>query len=228
MTVILLLGSSRAAALGKRIGARIPLALGAAIAAVGVALLLRVGAGSTYWADVFGPIVLTGLGLTLLVAPLTSTVLAAAPTPLAGVASGINNAVARSGSLLAVAALPLAAGLSGTDYSNPVAFNHGYRIAIAACAGLLVVSAAAVVVPAAGPQTPRGSGAGTRGGNGFVAARGSCRSVVGGRQDRHGRVGAATDRHDQLVANASATMARPRSRVSGGITSGGRKRRMLP
>ena len=87
------------------------------------------------------PIVIAGLGLTLLVAPLTSTVLAAAPNPLAGVASGINNAVARSGSLLAVAALPLAAGLSGTDYSDPVALNHAYRMAIAVCTGLLVVSA---------------------------------------------------------------------------------------
>jgi hypothetical protein len=104
-----------------------------------VALLIRVGFDSSYWRDVFGPIVLAGIGLTLLVAPLTSTVLAAAPQPLAGLASGINNAVARSGSLLAVAALPLVAGLSGDDYSDPVAFNHSYRIAMGICAGLLAV-----------------------------------------------------------------------------------------
>ena len=141
MTFILLFGSSRASALGKRIGARLPLALGAAIAAVGFALLIRVGFHTSYWADVFVPIVIAGSGITLLVAPLTSTVLAAAPTPLAGVASGINNAVARSGSLLAVAALPLIAGLSGTEYGDPHAFNHSYRIAVGICAGLLALSA---------------------------------------------------------------------------------------
>jgi EmrB/QacA subfamily drug resistance transporter len=146
VTLILLLGSSRAGALGKRIGARIPLSLGAAVAAVGFALLVRVGADSTYWRDVFGPLVVAGLGITLLVAPLTSTVLAAAPNPLAGVASGINNAVARSGSLLAVAALPLVAGLSGDEYGQPAAFNHAYRIAILSCAGLLAVSAVVAFV----------------------------------------------------------------------------------
>ena len=118
-----------------RIGARLPIGFGAAIAAVGVALLIRVGADSTYWQDVFGPIVITGLGVTLLVAPLTATVLAAAPNQLSGVASGINNAVARSGSLLAVAALPLVAGLSGADYGDPVALTHAYRMAIAVCTG---------------------------------------------------------------------------------------------
>ena len=59
-----------------------------------------------------------GLGLSLMVAPLTATVLAAAPDEHAGIASGINNAVARAGSLLAVAALPVAVGLSGDDYAD--------------------------------------------------------------------------------------------------------------
>ena len=71
-----------------------------------------------------------GLGLALLVAPLTATVLAAAPDHHAGIASGINNAVARAGSLLAVAALPVAVGLSGDAYADPAAMNAGYRMAI--------------------------------------------------------------------------------------------------
>ncbi len=141
MTVIMLIGSSRAGALGKRIGARLPIGIGASVAAVGFVLLIRVGADSHYWQDIFGPIILVGLGLTLLVAPLTATVLAAAPNHLAGVASGINNAVARSGSLLAVAALPLVAGLSGDEYGNPHALDHAYRIAILICAALLILSA---------------------------------------------------------------------------------------
>ena len=141
MLVILLLGSSRAGALGKRIGARLPIGIGATVAAIGFALLIGVGSDVNYWRDVFGPIVVAGLGLTLLVAPLTATVLAAAPNNLAGVASGINNAVARSGSLLAVAALPLVAGLSGEAYGNPHELEHAYRIAIGVCVGLLAVSA---------------------------------------------------------------------------------------
>ena len=67
-----------------------------------------------------------GLGLALMVAPLTATVLAAAPDEQAGIASGINNAVARAGSLLAVAALPMAVGLAGEDYADPAAFDAAY------------------------------------------------------------------------------------------------------
>lgn len=137
MTLLLLLGSSRAGALGKRIGARLPLGIGAGLAAAGVLLLARVGQNADYWRDVFGPVTLAGIGLTLLVAPLTATVLAAAPDDLSGVASGINNALARTGSLLAVAALPLLAGLSGTEYSDPDAITSAYRIAMIACAVLL-------------------------------------------------------------------------------------------
>ncbi len=108
---------------------------------VGALLLVRVGPGASYWRDVFGPVVLLGAGMTLVVAPLTATVLAAAPTSLAGVASGINNAVARSGSLLAVAALPLAGGMTGEAYGDPAAVNHAYRLAMMVCGVLYAVSA---------------------------------------------------------------------------------------
>jgi len=66
-------------------------------------------------------------------------VLAAAPTGNAGIASGVSNAIARIGSLLAVAVLPVAVGLAGVDYADPVTFDAGYHSALVACAGMLVV-----------------------------------------------------------------------------------------
>jgi hypothetical protein len=74
-----------------------------------------------------------------MVAPLTATVLAAAPAEHAGIASGVSNAVARTGSLLAVAALPLAVGLGGDEYADPVAFDAAYQQATIGCAALLVL-----------------------------------------------------------------------------------------
>jgi hypothetical protein len=81
--------------------------------------------------------VMFALGLSLLVSPLTAAVLAAAPGDHAGVASGINNAVARAGSLLAVAALPALVGLVGDAYQDPVAMTAGYRTSMIVCAVLL-------------------------------------------------------------------------------------------
>jgi hypothetical protein len=76
-----------------------------------------------------------------MVAPLTATVLAAASDSNAGIASGVNNAIARAASLLVVAALPSLVGLSGDDYLDPVTLTDGYQLAMFLCAGLLVVGA---------------------------------------------------------------------------------------
>jgi MFS family permease len=138
ITVIMLLLAGRGGALAGRIGPRLPMTVGPLLCAAGTLLLTRVGAHLNYWTDVAIPLTVFGLGLAALVAPLTAAVLAAAPAEHAGVASGVNNAVARAGSLIAVAALPLVVGLSGADYELADAFSSGYRAAMVCCALLLV------------------------------------------------------------------------------------------
>jgi EmrB/QacA subfamily drug resistance transporter len=138
MTLLMLFLAGRGGELGARIGPRLPMTVGPVVCAVGVALLTGVAAGSSYVLGVLPGVVVFGLGLCLLVAPLTATVLAAAPDRYAGAASGVNNAVARAGSLLAVAALPALVGLSGDAYRNPAVFSAAYRTAMWVCAGLLV------------------------------------------------------------------------------------------
>jgi hypothetical protein len=135
--------SSRAGALAARIGPRIPMTVGPLVASSGVLYLSFVDAGSRWVTGVLPGSVLFGLGMALTVAPLTATVLGAAPAHLAGVASGVNNAVARAAQLLAVAALPLAVGLSGDDYARPDAFTDGYALAMRLCAALLAAGGVA-------------------------------------------------------------------------------------
>jgi EmrB/QacA subfamily drug resistance transporter len=139
VTVIMLVLSARAGALAGRIGPRLPMSLGPLVAACGVLLLLRVDRQASYLLDVLPAVTVFGLGLSLIVAPLTTTVLGAAETRYAGVASGVNNAVARAAGLLAVAVLPVLAGISGEDYRDPAAFADGFRIAITTCAVLLAI-----------------------------------------------------------------------------------------
>ncbi len=136
ITLSLLLLSSRTAALSARIGPRVPMTVGPLVCAAGALLLLGVGEGATWW-NVLPGMTVFALGLALLVSPLTAAVLAAAPDRSVGVASGVNNAVARAGSLLAVAALPALVGLAGDDYLDPAAMSDGYRSAMLWCAGLL-------------------------------------------------------------------------------------------
>jgi EmrB/QacA subfamily drug resistance transporter len=137
ITVLMLLLASRGGALGTRIGPRIPMTVGPLVMSVGVAWLSFVDAGTSYWLGVLPPLCVFALGLALMVAPLTATVLGAAPADRAGVASGVNNAVARAGSLFAVAALPVVVGLTGAEYDDAQAFSSAYQQAMWVCAGLL-------------------------------------------------------------------------------------------
>jgi Na+/melibiose symporter-like transporter len=136
VTLLMLGLSARAGALAQRIGPRGPMTAGPLVVAVGIFGMSRLGPGDHYLTAVLPAVFVFGLGLTLTVAPLTATVLAAADVRHAGVASGINNAVARVAGLLAVAVLPLAAGLVGNDFRNPAAFAHGFRTAALVAAGL--------------------------------------------------------------------------------------------
>ncbi len=139
VTLLLLLLSPRMGALSERYGPRVPMTLGPLVAAAGIALLTRIGPETSLWRDVLPGVVMFGLGVSVFVAPLTTTVLAAAEDRHAGVASGVNNAVARAAGLLAVAALPLLVGITTAVYEDPVAFSAALDRAIWACAALMVV-----------------------------------------------------------------------------------------
>jgi MFS family permease len=103
--LIMGLGASFSGALADRLGPRLPLTVGPIIAACGLAVLALVDLRQPYWTGVLPSICLLAIGMAITVPPLTSTVMAAAGGAHAGIASGVNNAVARVASLLAVAAL---------------------------------------------------------------------------------------------------------------------------
>jgi EmrB/QacA subfamily drug resistance transporter len=136
ITLVMLLLSARAGRLSARIGPRLPMTLGPLLVAAGFVLYTRIGPGSTYLTDVVPGMLVFAFGLTLTVAPLTATVLAAAPAEHAGVASAVNNDVARAAGLLAVAILPVAAGISGADALDPARFDQGFHMAVLIAATL--------------------------------------------------------------------------------------------
>ncbi len=138
VTVMMLLLAARFGALGQRIGPRLPMTVGPLVAGVGLVMVIRLSPDAGYWLDVLPALTVFGLGLAIFVAPLTATVLGAVPAAHAGLASGVNNAVARAAGLLAVAAIPVMAGLTGQSYTDPVLFLPGFRTAIWICVGLLV------------------------------------------------------------------------------------------
>jgi EmrB/QacA subfamily drug resistance transporter len=136
ITLVMLLLSARAGRLSARIGPRLPMTLGPLLMAAGFVLYTRIGPGASYLADVLPGMLVFAFGLTLTVAPLTATVLAAAPAEHAGIASAVNNDVARTAGLLAVAVLPVAAGISGAGALDPDRFDDGFRMAVLIAAAL--------------------------------------------------------------------------------------------
>lgn len=149
ITILMLLLSSRAGRWAQIHGPRIPMTVGPLLGAGGLLLMLRIGPGASYPTQVLPAVLVFGLGLSALVAPLTAAVLGSVSSDQAGIASGVNNAVARTSQLLAVAALPALAGIGADALADPAAFASGFRVAMLICAGLLLIGAvlSAVMIP---------------------------------------------------------------------------------
>ncbi len=141
-TVLMLLFSARSGELAQRTGPRLPLTVGPLLCAAGMLLMMRVGPDAVYWRDVLPALVVLGAGMVTLVAPLTATVLASVDVGRAGLASGINNAAARAAGLVAVAALPLLAGMGPEAYRAAGEFEEAFRRAMPWCAGVLLLGSA--------------------------------------------------------------------------------------
>lgn len=156
VTILMLLFSPAAGLVGNRFGPRIPMTVGPLVAAVGVALLSRVGPEASVVTDVLVPVTLLGAGLTLTVTPLTATVLGAVEEDRAGLASGVNNAVARTGGLVLVAAMPALTGLGADGFSNPDVLAQAFTTAMLVCAAVLVLAGVGAAVTIRRPTAPPG------------------------------------------------------------------------
>jgi len=130
LTVIMLVFSARSGALASRIGPRLQMSVGPVVVGAGMVLLRRVGVSGDYLSEVLPAMLVLGAGLALTVAPLTTTALSSAPGDHAGVASAVNNDVARAGGLVAVALLPVLAGITGASYLHPLQLEAGFRTAV--------------------------------------------------------------------------------------------------
>jgi MFS family permease len=139
-TVLMFAVSARSGRLAQRIGPRIQLTVGPVVAAVGLLLLTRIGPHASWLPDVAPGSVLFGIGLVTFVAPLTATVMGSVDDDHVSVASGVNNAIARTAGLAAVAVVPVVSGLTSAVGADQV--THAFRIS-------LVISA--IVAAAAAP-----------------------------------------------------------------------------
>jgi EmrB/QacA subfamily drug resistance transporter len=143
LTVVMLALSARSGALATRIGPRLQMGVGPVVVGAGMVLLRVIGPTGDYLTEVLPGVLVLALGLAITVAPLTATALASAPVEHAGMASAVNNDVARAGSLIAVALLPALSGISGHSYLHPHEFSAGFGHAVlyaggaAALGGLL-------------------------------------------------------------------------------------------
>jgi EmrB/QacA subfamily drug resistance transporter len=152
VTLITLVLSARSGELASRIGPRLQMTAGPALVGAGLALFTRIGASSSYVTDVLPAVVVFGFGLAVTVAPLTATVLGAVPATNAGVASAVNNDVARGASLIAVAVLPAAGGITGDAYLHPEQFSAGFHHAVLIAAALCVVGGLLAAVTIRNPR----------------------------------------------------------------------------
>jgi EmrB/QacA subfamily drug resistance transporter len=159
VTAVTMLLSGTSGRLAQRTGPRPPLVIGSLLCAVASLLAVRIGPDASYWTAVLPLALLFGLGLAALLPPLTASAMDSAPDSLAGLASGVNNAVARIAGLLWIAALPPLTGLTGAVYTDPVQFRSSFAeigwICAAAFACAAVLAATLITRPRRPAPAPR-------------------------------------------------------------------------
>jgi len=152
LTAMMLVFSARSGALAARIGPRLQMAVGPVVVGAGMVIFRLVGPSGNYLTEVLPAMVVLGLGLVLTVAPLTTVAMSSAPAEHAGLASAVNNDVARIGSLVAVALLPVVSGITGASYLHPLLFSAGFATAVLVSG---VAAAAGGILAAALIRNPR-------------------------------------------------------------------------
>jgi EmrB/QacA subfamily drug resistance transporter len=152
VTVITLALSQRSGALADKIGPRLQMSVGPVLVGVGLGLFTLITESGNYLTEVLPGVVVFGFGLAVAVAPLTSTVLAAVPAEHAGMASAVNNDVARAAALIAVALLPAAGGLTGDAYQHKDVFSAGFHTASLIAGGLCVAGGVLAAVTIRNPS----------------------------------------------------------------------------
>jgi EmrB/QacA subfamily drug resistance transporter len=154
VTAVTLLLSGPSGRLAQRIGPRPQIVAGCLACAVASMLAVRIGPQAGYWTAIFPVAVLFGLGLASLLPPLTASAMNSAPDSQAGLASGVNNAVARVAGLLWIAALPPITGLTGAAYTQPAQFQSSFTQISWICAAAFTIAAALAAAFITRPRFP--------------------------------------------------------------------------
>ena len=162
VTAITLALSSRSGALAARIGPRLQMSTGPVLIGVGLGLFTLIGTSGTYLTEVLPGVAVFGFGLAVTVAPLTATVLAAAPARHADMASAVNNDVARAAALIAVALLPAAGGITGSAYRHPGLLSAGFHTASLIAAALCIAGGALAAATIRDPAPATRAGTATQ------------------------------------------------------------------
>lgn len=138
-TILMLLFSARSGELAQRIGPRLQMTAGPLMTAAGLLLLTRIGPDASWAQDILPGAIVLGLGLVTFVAPLTATVMGSVSPDHVSIASGVNNAIARTASLGALSVIPVVSGLSTAR--GPVAVTDAFRTSLVIAAAVAAAAA---------------------------------------------------------------------------------------
>jgi EmrB/QacA subfamily drug resistance transporter len=154
-TILMFLFSAKSGALAERIHPRVQLTIGPLLMAAGLLLLTRIGPDASWATDVLPGSIVLGLGLVTFLAPLTATVMASVSSDHVSIASGVNNAIARTANLAALAVIPVVSGLSSATGAAEV--THAFRVSLVIAAAIAAAAAPISLIGLSSPVRARRS-----------------------------------------------------------------------